>query len=94
MYEAFEHSCYVATKAALTQHRYWVKFLDEGGYKTFSTLEPDTTPELPGLIVPIPTLKPEWFTPDPFFCFYDDAENEMLDNFNQALKVLITSKNS
>lgn len=96
MAKSFQPACDLSTRASLVNIGYSVELLENGTYRVFrdSPIETETKNDSSGIILSLPVLEEEWVCEDPFFSFYDDAEQSIREAFIQKMVDIAKQKES
>ena len=85
MSESFEEACDSSTKASWGGSGYSVELFEDGSYRTLWKNQIGNLYDSDGLILGVPALGEDEWDEDPDIRFYDNAEQEMRDKFEQAI---------
>jgi hypothetical protein len=99
MAEGFKKAVDSSTKASWGGSGYSVELFDDGHYRVLWDNEIGNLYDSPGLIMSIPYLVDDEWSEDPSMRFYDNAEEEIRENFeehwdaNQNVQFVIATRN-
>ena len=83
MAQDFQSACDSATQASWGGSGYSVELFDDGHYRVLWDNQIGNLYDSPGLILSVPTLGDDEWDKDPSIRFYDNAEEEMREIFQE-----------
>jgi len=89
MAESFQSAVDSSTQASWGGSGYSVELFHGGSYRVLWNGEIGNRYDSPGIILSVPTLGDEEWDDDPAVRFYDNAEEEMRDTFQERADSLI-----
>lgn len=85
MQSSFEEAVVSSTKASWAGDGYSVELFETGEFRVLWNKQIGNLYESPGIILPVPVLGDEDWDEDPSIRFFDNAEEEMRNIFQQAI---------